>query len=182
MTNRLLAALCLLALPVLAGPLDSLPPRGSDADRASKSGQLAGEVGGAKYVVTYGRPKVKARKVWGGLVEGGKVWRAGADEATVFAFDSDVLVEGQKLPAGAYAFFTIPGKDPAKDPWTVIFNKQPKQWGAFKYDEKGDALKVKVTPKTADMVDELTYEQQGGAVVLRWEKLAVPVQIKKATP
>ena len=156
MTNRLLAALCLLALPVLAGPLDSLPPRGSDADRASKSGQLAGEVGGAKYVVTYGRPKVKARKVWGGLVE------------------------GQKLPAGAYAFFTIPGKDPTKDPWTVIFNKQPKQWGAFKYDEKGDALKVKVTPKNADMVDELTYEQQGGAIVLRWEKLAVPVNIKKA--
>lgn len=180
MTNRMLAlTLAVLSAPVFAGPIDSVPPRDADADRASKNGKLLSEVGGAKVLVTYGRPKVKGRKVWGELVKGGDVWRAGADEATVIAFDVDVLVEGKKLPAGAYAFFVTPGKDPAKDQWSVHFNKQPKQWGAYKYDEKDNALVVKVSPKAADMAEELTYEVQGGALVLRWEKLAVPVQIKK---
>jgi hypothetical protein len=180
MTKAMLAlTLAVLSVPAFAGPIDSVPPRDGDAERASKNGKLAGEVGGAKVLVTYGRPKVKGRKVWGELVKGGEVWRAGADEATVVAFDADVVIEGKKLPAGAYAFFVTPGKDPVKDQWTVHFNKQPKQWGAYKYDEKDNALQVKVSPKAAELVEELTYEVQGTALVLRWEKLAVPVQIKK---
>ena len=175
----LAVSLCAFAT-VAATPAASLPPRGSDADRASKNGLLTADLGGAKVAVSYGRPKVKGRKVWAELIKGGEVWRAGADEATAISFDSAVLVEGKALPAGTYALFVTPGKDPVKDQWSVMFNKQPAQWGGYKYDPKQDALVVKVTPKPAEMTEELTYEAQGSALVLKWEKLAVPVQVKKA--
>ncbi len=180
MTNRplsLVVSLCAFSAFAAEG---SMPARGSDADRASKNGLLTAGIGGAKVTVSYGRPKVKGRKVWGELVKGNEVWRAGADEATVVSFDTAVTVEGQKLAAGTYAFFVKPGKDPSKDQWVVMFNKEPKQWGGYKYDAKQDALTVKVTPKASEMTEELTYEAQADALVLKWEKLAVPVQIKKA--
>jgi hypothetical protein len=170
----------LLLCAVAATPFDSLPPRKDDASRASKNGKLTGEVAGAKFVVAYGRPKVKGRAVWKELVTPGEVWRAGSDEATVVAFDKDVLVEGQKLPAGAYAFMVIPGKDPAKDAWTLIFNKNAKQWGSYSYDAKEDALRVTASPKAAAMTEELSFKQDGSAIVFQWEKIAVSMQIKKA--
>jgi len=180
MLNRMISlGIVVAAVHAFAAPSDSLPARAADGDRASKNGKLSADLGGTKIVVTYGRPQVKGRKVWGGLIKGGEVWRAGADEATVVAFDSPVLVEGQKLPAGAYAFFVKPGKDPAKDQWAIIFNKTVKQWGAYSYDSKQDALVVKVTPKAAEMTEALMYEIQGSALVLRFENLAVPVQVTK---
>ena len=168
-----------LLCAVGASPLDSLPPRKDDAARSSKNGKLTGEIAGAKFAVTYGRPKVKGRAVWKDVVTPGEVWRAGSDEATVVAFDKDVLVEGQKLPAGAYAFMAIPGKDPVKDQWTLIFNKNAKQWGSYSYDAKEDVLRVMVSPKAGAMTEDLTFKQEASAIVLQWEKVAVPMQIKK---
>lgn len=179
---KLLTALllCFLSFEAAAAATDNMPVREADASRKSKNGKLTGDVSGVKLAVTYGRPKVSGRNVFKELVKPGEVWRAGADEATVVAFDNDVLVEGQKLPAGVYAFFAIPGKDAAKDSWTIIFNKQAKQWGAFSYDTKQDALRVTVTPKAAPLTEELTFVLENGALVLKWEKVAVPVQLKKA--
>ena len=163
----------LLLLAVTAPAFDNTPPRKADADRASKNGKLTSDFDGVKTVVTYGRPKVKGREVWGKLVPYGEVWRAGADEATVIAFEKDVVVEAMKLPAGQYGLFAIP----AANEWTIIFNRVADQWGAYNYDEKKDALRVKVKAKPAAMSEELTYEKSGGDLVLRFDKLAVPVHI-----
>lgn len=148
--------------------------RDSDSGRASKNGLTEGKIGGADVNITYGRPKVKGRTIWGNLVPYSKVWRAGADEATTVTFSQNVKVEGQDVPAGTYALFFIP----EKDEWTVILNKVPQQWGAFRYDESQDQLRAKVKPMATDEpVEELTYDVADDKIVLKWEKLAVPVTV-----
>ncbi|MEE9562712.1 MAG: DUF2911 domain-containing protein [Thermoanaerobaculia bacterium] len=163
-------------LILVVAALPSFAQRGDDAERASKNGQVSGTIDGVEVTVDYGRPNVKGREIWGGLVPYGEVWRTGADEATTITLSEDVMVEGQALPAGKYALFTIPGEQE----WTVIFNKTAKQWGAFKYDSGQDALRVTVAPKNADLVESMGFEVKGPEVVLRWEELAVPITIKAA--
>lgn len=162
-----------LAMAVGFG-LAAFAERGDDADRASKNGRTAAEIGGVEVVVEYGRPKVKGREIWGGLVPYGKVWRTGADEATTVELAADAHVEGEPLPAGRYALFTIPGQSE----WTVIFNRQADQWGAFGYDESKDALRVTVEPRTAEHVEEMEFVADGSELVLRWERLEVPIDIE----
>ncbi|PJJ48552.1 DUF2911 domain-containing protein [Hymenobacter chitinivorans] len=142
---------------------------------ASPAATATGKIGGANVTIKYSSPSVKGRQIYGGLVPYGQVWRAGANEATTVEFSKDVMVQGKKLPAGTYAFFVIPTE---KD-WTVIFNKTAKQWGAFKYDEKQDALRVTATPrKTTAPAESLAYDVTKDGIVLRWENLELPVAIK----
>lgn len=164
----------LLALSGLA--FTATAQRADDADRASKNGKTEGTVAGVEVTLEYGRPKVKEREIWGGLVPYGQVWRTGANEATTIELGGDVLVEGEMLAAGRYALFTIP----SEGDWTVIFNKVANQWGGFRYDESQDALRVTVTPQAIDHVEEMDFVIEGSSVVLRWEKLAVPFEIAAA--
>lgn len=114
------------------------------------------------------------------MAPNGHVWRAGANEATRFTVADDVLVNGQKLPAGSYSLHMIPGKDE----WTIIFNKTADQWGSYNYDAKQDALRVRVKPAwVAESQELLGYEIPAGTansarVVLRWEKIAVPFTVE----
>jgi hypothetical protein len=114
------------------------------------------------------------------LAPNGHVWRAGANEATKITVSDDILVNGQKLAAGAYSLHLIPGKEE----WTVIFNKTADQWGSFRYDAKQDALRVKAKPAwQRDSQEQLSYEilsagPSSGQVVLKWEKVAVPFTIE----
>ncbi|HWP55563.1 MAG TPA: DUF2911 domain-containing protein [Pyrinomonadaceae bacterium] len=114
------------------------------------------------------------------LAPNGHVWRAGANEATKFTVSDDVLVNGQKLAAGAYSLHMIPGKDE----FTVIFNKTADQWGSFRYDAKQDALRVKAKPVwKSDAQEQLSYEIAATAansaqVTLRWEKAAIPFTVE----
>ena len=141
--------------------------------KASPPASANGKIGDATVTVNYSSPAVKGRTVWGELVPYGKVWRAGANEATTVTFDKDVMVEGKALPAGTYSFYAIPGEDK----WTVIFNKTAKQWGT-QYDEKQDALRVMVAPrKSKTMNERLKYDVTKDALVLGWENLEVPVKI-----
>lgn len=143
--------------------------------KPSPAATASGKIGGTDVTVSYSSPAVKGRAIWGGLVPYGQVWRAGANEATTVEFSKDVKVEGKALPAGKYGFFVIP----TEKQWTVIFNKVPNQWGAFKYDEKQDALRVMVTPrKTAALTERLAYEVTPKGLVLRWENDELPVAIK----
>lgn len=168
LTSPLLALA--LALPAFAG-------RGDDAKRKSKNGKTEGTIAGVAVKLEYGRPNVAGRAIWGQLVPYGQVWRTGADEATTISFAKDVLVEGQKLAAGTYALFTIPGEKE----WTVVFNKTAEQWGAFDYDAKQDALRVTVQPGAAAApVESLDFVIEGDRVVLRWEKVAVGFAVKPA--
>ena len=136
---------------------------------------VKGTVGGANITIRYGSPFVKGRKIWGGLEPYGKVYRAGADSATTFTTDKDITVEGKKLAKGKYAFFVIPVE---KGQWTVIFNKTAEQWGAFKYDQAQDALRVMVTPKAHAMTESLTYVFSKNGFSMDWDKISIPVSIK----
>ncbi|TAE03817.1 MAG: DUF2911 domain-containing protein [Bacteroidetes bacterium] len=137
----------------------------------------------ANIKIAYSKPSVKGRPIWGTLVPYNEVWRAGANAATVFSTDKDIMVEGKKLPAGQYSLFMIPTE---KD-WTIIFDKTLKQWGSFKYDKDGktDALRVTVKPTKVDAAQEvLKYEivptkgNLTGNVELTWEKIKVSFKVK----
>lgn len=149
------------------------PVRKSDTTRTSKNGKLEAVIEGVSVTLTYGRPKVKKRKVWGSLVGFSEVWRVGSDEATAISFSDDVKIEGKSLAAGTYALFAIP----TEKKWTLVFNSAAEQWGAYSYEAKKDALRVDVTPKPTDHVEELTFVNAGNAIELRWEKLAVAFSV-----
>jgi hypothetical protein len=143
-------------------------------NRPSPPATATGKIGDALVTVDYSSPAVKNRPVWGELVPFGKVWRAGANEATTIEFSQDVLVEGRHLAKGKYSFYTIPGENQ----WTVIFNKATGQWGT-EYDERQDALRVNVKPRsTGTMHERLSYQVTRNGILMRWEKLELPVKIK----
>lgn len=124
-----------------------------DEPRTSPNRSAETAFGDGRIVLEWGAPSVKERALYGGLVPEGRVWRTGANEATVIHFDEDVLVQGQPLPAGSYALFTIG----SETEWTFIFNKVHQQWGAFSYDEEQDALRVTATPTEAEHQEELLF-------------------------
>lgn len=142
---------------------------------ASPKAEAAGKVGAANVKVTYCQPSARGRKIMGGLVPYGEVWRTGANEATVIEFDKPVKIEGKDLAAGKYALFTIPGENE----WTVIFNSDTKQWGAYNYKDKDDVLRVKVKPsKTPSPVETFNISVVKDEIVLKWENTAVAVKAK----
>lgn len=139
--------------------------------RVSPKAEVMQVVGLTQVTISYSRPGVKGRKIWGSLVPYDKVWRAGADEATKFTFSTDVMIEGKKLIAGSYSFFVIPNKKE----WIIIFNKVADQWGAFTYNEAEDAVRIKVKPKTTEFEEWLKYEftktgDYSANLCLHWEK------------
>src|SRR5437773_4739801 len=129
--------------------------------------------------VKYHRPLVKGRKIWGGLVPYGKVWRAGANENTTIEFSDPVSVEGQPLAKGIYGLHMIPNPDS----WTVIFSKTNTGWGSYRYKQDEDALRVNVKPRPlAEMKEALEFDFEdlkpdSTAVTLKWEKLGVPFTV-----
>jgi hypothetical protein len=126
---------------------------------------------GGNLTIDYSSPSIKGRTIGTDLEPmPGKVWRTGANEATVIEFDKDVTIEGKKLPAGKYAFFAI---DNGAE-WTLIFNKTWNQWGAFDYKENTDALRVNVkADKAPSFTEKLTYKVADGKVWLLWGDKAV---------
>jgi hypothetical protein len=144
--------------------------------KASPAATVTGKVNGATITINYSSPAVKGRKIFGELEAFDKVWRAGANEATVFETDKNISVNGKPLAAGKYSFFLIPKKTGT---WTAIFNKEPKQWGAFKYEEANDALRVEVKTKALKATQErLVYKITKTGFSLDWDKVSVPVSIK----
>lgn len=144
--------------------------------KPSPAATATGKIKDATITINYSSPAVKGRKIWGGLEAWDKVWRAGANEATTFETDKDIKVEGKLLPAGKYSFFLIPKESGT---WTAIFNKEAKQWGAYKYDATKDALRVDV--KTVDLKEtqeRLVYKITNKGFSLDWDKISVPLKIK----
>jgi hypothetical protein len=141
-------------------------------------------VGLTEIAVSYHRPAVSGRAIWGQLVPYGEVWRSGANANTTISFSSDVKIGGKPLRAGTYGLHTIP----TATTWTVIFSTATTAWGSYTYDPKEDALRVTVTPRPLAALEErLAYrfdEPTGtkATLVLAWEKLAVPIAIEVDTP
>src|SRR5216110_183947 len=150
----------------------------------SQAAEVKQRIALTDITVKYHRPLVNGRKIWGGLVPYGKVWRAGANENTTIEFSDPVSVEGKPLAKGVYGLHMIPNPDS----WTVIFSKTNTGWGSYSYDQKDDALRVNVKPKPLPESEEaLEFEFEdlkpdSTAVTLKWEKLGVPftVSIKDA--
>ncbi|AZA88816.1 DUF2911 domain-containing protein [Chryseobacterium shandongense] len=143
---------------------------------ASPAMTATGKIKDADITINYSSPSVKDRKIWGDLVPYDKVWRAGANEATTFETSKDITIQGKKLPAGKYSFFLVPK---ASGAWTAVFNKEPKQWGAYKYDQAKDALRVDVNAKTLKTKQEaLVYKINKNGFTMDWDQISVPVEVK----
>ena len=150
----------------------------------SQAAEVEQRIALTDITVKYHRPLVNGRKIWGGLVPYGKVWRAGANENTTIEFSDPVSVEGQPLAKGVYGLHMIPNPDS----WTIIFSKTNTAWGSYSYKQDEDALRVNVKPRPlAETEEALEFEFEGlkpdsTAVTLKWEKLGVPftVSVKDA--
>jgi hypothetical protein len=199
----ILASLFVLTFAGLAPAQQLVPLR---FPRPSQKASLLERVGSTKVTIIYSRPSVGGRKIFEDapasmaaravgeatldnqnerrqgepIVPFGHVWRAGANEATTFQVTNDVLINGQPLKAGTYSLQAIPGKDE----WTIIFNNDPGQWGAFLYDARKDALRVKAKPQWESESQEwLIYRfdpitLNSAKLELSWEKVRVPFVIQ----
>jgi tetratricopeptide (TPR) repeat protein len=146
--------------------------------RDSQHATVMQRIGITDITITYSRPLVKGRPIWGKLVPYGEVWRAGANENTIITFTDPVTIEGQPLAKGTYGLHLLPGENE----WTIIFSKVNSAWGSFTYKQEYDALRVTVKPQSSEMREALTYDfddvkPDSAVAALRWEKVAVPFKI-----
>ncbi|HKR63316.1 MAG TPA: DUF2911 domain-containing protein [Thermoanaerobaculia bacterium] len=178
---RLRAIACATALlgglSIAAQPAVPLPD-------ASPAASVSQRIGVTDVNVNYHRPAVNKRRIFGGLVPYGVIWRAGANENTTITFSTPVKVEGQALPAGTYGLFMIP----TEQQWTVVFSKFAGAWGTYTYDQSEDAARVTVTPETkTEVAERMSFSfddisNTAGTLALRWDKIRVPVKIEVDLP
>ncbi|MFV8344592.1 DUF2911 domain-containing protein [Flavobacterium sp. ZB4P13] len=136
---------------------------------------VSGKINGATISINYGSPSVRAREIWGKLVPFNQVWRAGANDATTFETDKELTIDGSKLPAGKYSFFIIPNEKEC----IIIFNKEAKQWGAYKYKEKEDQLRVTVKQQIAkSTAEKLVYTIDKNSIALSWDNWSIPIAVQ----
>jgi hypothetical protein len=147
---------------------------------ASPADSATGTISGSMIKINYSSPAVKGRKIWGELVPYDKVWRLGANYATIFETSKDIVVEGKKLPAGKYSLYAIPGEKE----WTFIFNSKTGQWGINRdgsttEDPANDVLRVTVkSEKSSSFNERMKFEVGKKGFALLWENLKVPVSVK----
>jgi hypothetical protein len=163
-------------------PLAAQQPPALKLPRVSQHAVLTQTIGLTDMTITYSRPGVKGRKVFGALVPYGKVWRTGANEATKISFSDDVTINGKPLPKGTYSLHTIPGEHE----WTIIFNKVADQWGSFSYKESEDALRVTATPRSESRTEWMEFDvpqlsTDNATVEIRWDTVAVPFTVGTGT-
>lgn len=181
MNKTALARLAAAALTLSA--LGIAPAGAIRTPRPSPDATLKQAIGVTDVTLTYSRPGVKGREIWGKLVPYGTPWRTGANEATTLATSTDATIDGRPLPKGKYSFFTIP----TLGAWTLVFSKQQEQWGAFDYDSTQDAMRITATPEAAGFQEWMGFEfdsltAQSARVSLRWEKLRISFKVGANTP
>jgi hypothetical protein len=133
-------------------------------------------ISGSKLNISYSSPSVKNRQIWGELVPFGSPWRTGANEATVFSTSENINVNGKLLKAGKYSLFTIP----ESHQWTIIFNEDWDQWGAYNYEENKDALRILVIPNPSREYNErMKFSFEDSLLIFKWEKIQFSLEITK---
>ncbi|MDZ7682956.1 MAG: DUF2911 domain-containing protein [Fodinibius sp.] len=150
--------------------------RGNNEPRTSPNASVSQTIGTTQVSITYGRPSVNDREVFGGLEAYGEVWRTGANESTAITFSDDVMIEGQQVEAGTYALYTIP----REDKWTIIINSKL-SWGTG-YDSESDVLRVDVESMKAPHREQfmIFFEDvtnSSAECVLHWDETKVPFTI-----
>lgn len=150
----------------------------SEEEVLSPPREATGEVGGSQILIDYSAPSVREREIWGELVSYGEIWVSGAHMATSVEFENDMLVNGEHVPAGKYAFFTIPGEES----WTVILNEHWNQHQAGEYDIALDVARFDMEPMPNDHTEQLVYSvisetEESGYIELAWEELKIEVPV-----
>ena len=178
MVRRIVRAFLFCLLFSLLADLGGAQSFTLDLPRQSQHAVITQRIGITDITINYHRPLVAGRKIWGGLVPYGEVWRSGANENTTITFTDPVTIEGKALDRGTYGVHMIPGADN----WVVIFSKNSTSWGSFTYNQAEDALRVDVKPRVAEMHEALTYDfdevkPDSTVVVMEWEKAAVPFKV-----
>src|SRR5262249_44066989 len=169
----------ILCLAVLAVGETAFAQNDLNLPDVSQAAEVKQRIALTDITIKYHRPLVNGRKIWGGLVPYGKVWRAGANENTTIELSDPVSVEGKPLAKGVYGLHMIPNADS----WTVIFSKTNTGWGSYSYDQKDDALHVNVKPKPlAETKEALEFDFEdlkptSAAATLKWEKVGVPFTV-----
>jgi hypothetical protein len=167
---------------VLATGLFAEPPAPKlDIPQPSPTAVLKQRVGLTDIEITYSRPGMKGRKIFGALEPFGEVWRAGANNATKVVFSTPVKIGGTEIPAGTYGLFAQLGQKE----WTIILNKIAQQWGAYSYNPKDDVVRLPAkVQKLAESVETFTIDindirDDSATLVLSWEntRVAVPFQV-----
>jgi len=148
----------------------------------SQAASVTQTIGTTEVKITYHRPGVKERVIWGDLVPYDRIWRVGANEATTIEVSNDVTIEGNKLTAGKYALFAIPGKEE----WTFIFSKQADIWGTYGYSKAEDLFRIKAKPMPAPHCEWMHFmfanlKEDSAKVILHWEKIMVGFTINVDT-
>lgn len=181
MIKRLLLTTALFsAISILLFSTVTAQERTTDRVMVSPNAEVSQTIGLTEVSLTYGRPGVKERDIFGGLVPFNEVWRTGANESTAITFSDDVLVEGERVEAGTYSLYTIPGEDT----WTIIINDKL-SWGT-EYDSDEDLLRVDADAEEAHSVEQMmiyfeNISEESGDLVIHWAETKVNVQIEPAT-
>ncbi len=147
--------------------------------RISQGAKVSQTVGLSEVSISYWRPGVKGREIWGKLLKYDEVWRAGANEPTLITFSDDATIEGKKLGAGTYRFVVIPSQS---GEWTLIFNSEIKNWGTV-YNAKYDTLRIMVKPEAGPMEEWMSFSftdltPASARVVLAWEKIRLSFKVE----
>ena len=171
-----------LLIGVLLFPINNMFAQNFETPRPSPNATVSQTVGITHVTIDYSSPGVKGRKIWGELVPYNEIWRTGANEVTSITFDDPVKIEGNELPAGTYGIHTIPGEKE----WEIIFSKDTEVDAGSQFDEKKDALRIKVTPADAPFTERMTFTftnttDTHSKVNLTWDKLRVSFDLETNT-
>lgn len=157
------------------------PAEPSPAQSKSPASQAMSNIGSAHVHIEYHAPSVRGRQIFGGLVAYNEVWVTGAHSATSIDFSSDVKLNGQTVPKGKYALFTIPGEDQ----WTVIINKNFEQHLADDYDQNLDVVRLNIEPqKLTETQEQLKYEVKEvsdgkGIITISWADVSINFNVEE---
>jgi hypothetical protein len=171
-TVSILVALCLIIGLTTAQTQLRVP-------QISQGAKVSQTIGLSEVSISYHRPGVKGRVIWGNVVKYDEMWRAGADDPTLFTFSDEVTIDGKKLEPGTYRFVVFPSKT---GDWTLVFNTETKKWGTV-YEPQYDTLRIAVKPETGPNEEWMSFSftdltPTSARVVLAWEKIRLGFKVE----
>ena len=161
----------LIILSILAGVAISC--QSNSEKRPSPLTKDSINVNGTIVQIEYSSPGVKKRKIWGELVPYDEMWRTGANKATYLTTNRAIKIAGRSVPKGSYSIFTIP----TDSSWTIIFNKEWDQWGAYNYDSSKDLFRLQIVPEPSEFNERMRFTLSADSLTFDWEKLSYSLPI-----
>lgn len=177
--NRIFTFFSTISIALLVALPATAQERSNDSAKASPNAAVTQTIGTTQVSLTYGRPSVNDRVIFGDLVPYDEVWRTGANESTAITFSDDVLIEGEPVDAGTYSLYSVPGEET----WSIIINDKL-SWGT-QYDVSEDVLRVEVDAEESFFVEQMLIyfediSAESGNMVIHWADTKVSVQIEPA--